>query len=201
MTDSTTAGMDSLPARGPLDGYREVFAALPAAEVQLAVLPLARHFNLRVDPAGAGGAAVAGVLGCDLPTASTWAETPGGTVVWLGPDEWLILDPTGQPDLEHRLRAAVLERGGAVVEQSGQRTSLLVTGNAAGLLAKGTAIDLHPTSFPRGSAVQSFLGQTVVVLLARDDSAAEVEVLVRSSFARYLAEWLLDGVSDPLATA
>lgn len=197
MTDNTL--VRSLQARGPLDEYRDAFTAAASADVRIEVLPLARHYNVRVAPDNV--MALAELFGADVPTqASTWVDTDIGTVIWLGPDEWLVIDRIGRLDLEGRLRNAVSECNGAVVEQSGQRISLLVTGDAAGLLAKGTSIDLHPVSFSKGSAVQSFLGQTVVMLLARNDSASEIEILVRSSFARYLADWLLDASSDPLAT-
>lgn len=199
MTDDTQP--DPLQARGPLDGHRSALAARSSTEVRIAVLPGERHYNVRVNPDGAGGAALAGLLGRPVPARpSTWVDSDVGTVVWLGPDEWLVIDRAGGSDLEERLRAAVLGHGGAVVEQSGQRVSILVTGNAAGLLAKGTSIDLHPLAFPKGTAAQSFLGQTIVVLLARADDSSEIEILVRSSFARYLADWLVDAAGDPLVS-
>ncbi|TDW29447.1 sarcosine oxidase subunit gamma [Cryobacterium psychrophilum] len=199
MTDSTL--VRSLQACGALDRYRDAFTSIASALVGVEVLPLARHYNVRVAADAVGGTLLVALLGSALPTmASTWIETSVGTVIWLGPDEWLVVEGIGQVGLEGRLRNAVIENDGAVVEQSGQRVSFLVTGDAAGLLTKGTSIDLHPAAFPAGTAVQSFLGQTIVVLLARNDSATEIEILVRSSFARYLADWLLDAASDPLAT-
>jgi sarcosine oxidase subunit gamma len=68
------------------------------------------------------------------------------------------------------------------------------------VLATGCAIDLHPRAFPAGSAAQTTLGLAGVVLLALDDGvdggATHYHVLVRSSFARYLAAWLLDAASE-----
>ncbi|QHC68051.1 sarcosine oxidase subunit gamma [Rathayibacter sp. VKM Ac-2759] len=186
-----------LTARGPLDGRAEAFAAV-TGDVAIRALPLARSYNIRIDPARAE--ALVAVLGAPLPGVSRWNATEdGGTIVWLGPDEFLLSDPAGSADLETELRAAVLPSGGAVVEQSGQRVSVLVSGDARGLLAKGTAVDLHPSAFPLGTAVQSFLGQSTVVLLARSRDASEIELLVRSSFARSVGDWLLDAVGDPLA--
>jgi sarcosine oxidase subunit gamma len=188
-----------LTSRGALDGYAEAFAAVDGA-VTMRALPLIRAYNVRIHPDGPGAAALAAVLGTELPGVSRWNSTGAeGTVIWLGPDEWLVTDPLNVADFESALRAAVQPHGGVVVEQSGQRLSVLVSGDAPGLLAKGTALDLHPTAFPRGSAVQSFLGQTIVVFLARSRDSSEIEILVRSSFARYLGDWLLDAVRDPLA--
>ena len=139
------------------------------------------------------------MLGVPLPGPLTWAETPdGATVIWLGPDEWLIVDPTHSADLEGALRDAV-GTAGAVVDQSGQRLSILVEGDANGLLAKGTAFDLRPAVFGPGSALQGLLAQAVVIFVSRADDPARVELIVRTSFARYVADWLLDAVADPLA--
>lgn len=186
-----------LRARGALDGYAEAFADV-RGEVAIRALPLVRSYNIRIDPAKAD--ALVATLGTALPDVARWTVTEaGGTIVWLGPDEFLLTDPSDSVDLETELRAAVLPFGGAVVEQSGQRVSVRISGDAPGLLAKGTALDLHPSVFPVGSALQSFLGQTIVVFLARSRDSSEIEILVRSSFARYLADWLLDAVGDPLA--
>ncbi len=50
--------------------------------------------------------------------------------------------------------------------------------------------------FPAGSAVQTTLGLAGVVLLALDDAGDDYLLLVRSSFARYLADWLLDAATE-----
>jgi sarcosine oxidase, subunit gamma len=62
------------------------------------------------------------------------------------------------------------------------------------VLATGCAIDLHPRAFPAGSAVQTTLGLAGVVLLAL--GGTEYEILVRTSYARYLADWLLDAAAE-----
>jgi sarcosine oxidase subunit gamma len=40
------------------------------------------------------------------------------------------------------------------------------------------------------------LGQAGVILLAVDGSGADYRILIRSSFARYLADWLLDAAGE-----
>jgi len=187
-----------LVARDGLDVHKEKFAALNA-QVGVEVLPLARQYNLRVSPNSDSAVAVEAQLGSALPTSLSWVSSPAGqTIIWLGPDEWLIIDTTNHTDFEASLRAATKGHG-AVVDQSGQRISLLVTGDAPGLLAKGTALNLHPTVFPRGSALQGFLARAVMIYLSRSENSSRIELLVRTSFARYVADWLLDAALDPLA--
>ncbi|WP_223214926.1 sarcosine oxidase subunit gamma [Microbacterium ureisolvens] len=187
-----------LAARGILDSRIESLANASDA-VRIEVLPPAVQLNLRLDTARASLDAVRDVLGGDLPGPLSSATTPAGrTLVWLGPDEWLVIDPMRTAELEASLRAAVAGAG-AVVEQSGQRISILLEGDVPALLAKGTAIDLHPDEFPRGAAVQAMLGQAVVVFVSRSDDASRVELIARTSFAPYVADWLLDALADPLA--
>ncbi|MGW0201911.1 sarcosine oxidase subunit gamma family protein, partial [Nonomuraea sp. NPDC003201] len=59
--------------------------------------------------------------------------------------------------------------------------------------AHGCALDLHPRAFGPGRCAQTMLARAQVVLVPREDGFL---VLVRSSFAAYLAEWLLDAAAE-----
>ena len=200
---------EALARTGPLQQFREpvshrpgdargpLFADLPPG-VQVVPEPFTAMMDLRLDPAGPAAADVGNHLGVGLPTApSTWAETGDTRVIWLGPDEWLVTNGAQAPqELEAGLRDAVGKRG-AVIDVSAQRTTLRLTGeHARDLLASGCAIDLHPSVFHRGAAAQTLLGLTGVVLLALDDTGDSYDILVRSSFANYLARWLVDAAVE-----
>lgn len=167
---------DPLPRTGPLDAWADRFAALPAG-IRITADPFVPMADVRAD------AATAPALG--LPTTpNTWVGRGGGRAIWLGPDEWLV---TGSP--------GDLPGADVVVDVSGQRTTLHLAGeHVRAVLATGCALDLHPRAFPAGSAAQTLLGLAGVVLLALDD--AEYEILVRTSFARYMADWLLDAAAE-----
>ena len=102
---------DTLTRRSPLQDWHSRFAELPES-VHVAEEPCIAMVDLWVDPSDAGGAAVAGVLGIGaLPTTSSSAVNgPDTTVIWLGPDEWLVTstERAGE-DLEAQLRAAVAD--------------------------------------------------------------------------------------------
>ncbi len=184
--------------RRALDLYAERFAALDGP-VLVAVQPPARHLNLRLDTSRASLDDLEAALGAALPGAlSSVTTVEGASVLWLGPDEWLVMDPGCSASLEAALRAAVGDAG-VVVDQSGQRVSLLLTGDARALLAKGTGLNLNPREFVEGTTLQGFLAQAVVIFLSRSSNSSAIELVVRASFARYVAEWLLDALSDPLA--
>jgi sarcosine oxidase, subunit gamma len=189
---------DTLERTSPLQPWAARFAQLPDSVV-IAEEPFVTMVELRVDPSGPGAAAAASLLGVELPTTpSTYAKSADATVIWLGPDEWLVTGTTlTGPELEARLREALSSHGGTAVDVSGQRTTLRLRGShSRDVLGKGCAIDLHPSVFGGGAAAQTTLGRTGVILLAVDGSGTDYRILVRSSFARYLADWLLDAAEE-----
>ncbi len=181
MADSPLARL--APAFAALDG--ETGGALRIAEV-----PFLTQLNLRVDPSAS--------VGVPLPAEpNTYARDGDMLVMWLGPDEWLVIAPPDTDDLEHRLRAE-LPPGGAVIDVSAQRTTLRLSGAAVrDVLARGCALDLHPREFT-GRCAQTMVARTQAILV---EEAGEFGVLVRSSFAGYLGEWLLDAAAEYKAAA
>jgi sarcosine oxidase, subunit gamma len=186
--------VEPLSRTGPLDAWAERFAALPTG-IRITAEPYVAMADVRLSPDAVSGEA-------ELPTTpSTWVPRGNGQAIWLGPDEWLVTDPFRSPqELESELRIAV-GSGGAVVDVSAQRTTPRLRGeHVRDVLATGCAVDLHPRAFPAGSAVQTTVGLAGVVLLALDDGvdggATHYQLIVRSSFARYLATWLLDAATE-----
>jgi sarcosine oxidase, subunit gamma len=189
---------DTLQRTSPLQPWVESFGRLPNS-IAIVEEPFVTMVDLRVEASGPGAAAAGELLGVALPTtACTFANSGDATVIWLGPDEWLVTGTayTG-PELEARLREAVAPHGGAAIDVSGQRTTVRLRGShSRDMLAKGCALDLHPSAFGGGAAAETTIGRTGVILMAVDGSGADYRILVRSSFARYLADWLLDAAEE-----
>jgi sarcosine oxidase, subunit gamma len=191
-------------SRSPLAACAARFAAATRASggaVRLAELPFLAQVDVRLDAKGSAADAVGLALGLPLPLEpNTVARAGGSAALWLGPDQWLVVGPSGgQRDLEHRIRAAAGDEPVSVTDVSAQRTTLMVSGpRARDVLAHGCSLDLHPRAFGPGRCAQTTLGRTQVVLVARDDPAAGFWVLVRSSFAGYLADWPLDAATEYL---
>ncbi|MER5177604.1 sarcosine oxidase subunit gamma family protein [Streptomyces sp. NPDC002896] len=190
------------PRRSPLSGAAGRLAAATRASggaVRLAEVPFVTQINVRLDPKGAAADAVGLALGLDLPIEPNTVVRAGDlAALWLGPDEWLVVGPPGgQSDLEGRIRAATGDEPAAVTDVSAQRTTLLVSGpRARDLLAHGCPLDLHPRAFRAGRCAQTTLARTQVVLVAREQPEHGFWVLVRSSFAGYLTDWLLDAATE-----
>ncbi|KAB8195725.1 FAD-dependent oxidoreductase [Nonomuraea phyllanthi] len=101
--------------------------------------------------------------------------TDPGTGLRLGPSWWLVSgNITPQPDW---------------VDVSGQRTILELSGpDATEVLITGCPVDLDTLPGP----TQTLLGRTSVILERRERDT--YRIYVRSSFTRYLAEWLVDAL-------
>ncbi|MEV6742395.1 sarcosine oxidase subunit gamma family protein [Streptomyces sp. NPDC051104] len=182
----------------PLADWAAAFDQLPAG-IRIREMPFLTQLSLRLDPGGRAAASVAEAIGVALPTApSTFVGTDEVEALWLGPDEWLLVAPPGAgAQLQDALRAAIGDGFGTVTDVSAQRTTLCVSGSLAQeVLARGCAIDLHPQVSPLGTCVQTRLAQAGVILLVRDDTATCVRLLVRSSFAPYVASWLVDACTE-----
>ena len=189
---------ETLTATSPLAGFSDRFAQLPPT-VKLREEPFVAMVDLRADPDGPAASRAAAILELELPTTpSTYVSTATLTAIWMGPDEWLIAAGTQSGAvLEAQLRAAVGEHGGAAIDVSAQRTTLRLSGpDAREVLAKGCSLDLHPAVFTKGMAAQTTLGLAGVVLIALNDAGTDYGILVRSSFARYLADWLIDAAEE-----
>jgi sarcosine oxidase, subunit alpha len=103
------------------------------------------------------------------------AVPPGGAALRLGPDWWLALGPADGVDV------------------SAQRTTLELRGpRARDVLMTGCPLNLDALGV--GACAQTLLGQAQVILYRTAPDT--YRVLVRASFARYLADWLLDAMVE-----
>lgn len=183
-----------LHARSPLDGV-----TLPARAREL---PFLAQVDLRADPTDAAlMARLTDALDARPPTEpNTTVISPDGArqVVWLGPDEWLIVgEPGTGPILESALRAAIGDAGGAVVDLSANRTTISVSGpRARDLLALGCSIDFDERRFKPGMCVQTLLARANVIIVPVGPAVEPAfRILIRPSFAAYLAAWLTDAAT------
>lgn len=196
---------DTAELHSPLGHFAGRFAAAThrtGGALRLAELPHLSQVSLRLDPKSPAADAAGRALGLPLPLPlepNTFARSGTRSVLWLGPDEWLVVGPPHtRAALESRLRDALQDHPSSVVDVSAQRTTVLVAGpQARDLLAHGCALDLHPRS-PAGRCAQTLLARIPVVLVPRHRTKPGFWVLARASFAGHLAEWLLDAATEQL---
>jgi len=114
---------------------------------------------------------------------NTTAELDGRLVLWLGPDEWLVIG-AAEPDFP---------AAAAAVDVSANRVAFEVAGgDADDVLARGCSLDLE--RLEPGRCAQTLLARAQVILLRPD--AATLRILVRPSYADYARAWLRDAIAD-----
>jgi sarcosine oxidase, subunit gamma len=188
--------------RSPLAEYAHRFAEQSAAnpaDLFLRERPFLAQVNLRTDPNDASVIQLlASALGFALPVVpNTTAATEDRRALWLGPDEWLIVGLEDQEDPpDQALHKSLAGTFGSIVDVSASRTVLEIRGaKARDLLVHGVPIDLDARSFAPGQCAQTLLGKADVIIERRAEESA-FHLYVRSSFACYVAEWLLDASAE-----
>ena len=185
----------------PLGAWSARFAAASAALERFAIreLPFTAQINLRGNPAEAAFAGhAAQALGTPLPQpANTWTGGNECTVLWLGPDEWLVAAADGRAEaLCGALRRALAGTHHSVTDLSANRTAIEISGDdARSVLAKGTSLAMHAAAFAPPQCAQSWLAKAQVILQCCEVRPV-FRLYVRNSFADYLACWLVDAATE-----
>jgi sarcosine oxidase, subunit gamma len=165
-----------LPSR---TGVASVTEAAPAA-----------RFVYRGDPG-----LLSGVLGVDPSTTPMRAEAQNDrAVLWLGPDEWLLLAAdTDGPAIAVVLNDALSGKPASFVDIGHRQIALVVAGpRADALLNAGCPLDLDPAAFPVGMCTRTILAKAEIVLWRIADDAFRIEIA--RSFAPYVVAFLAEAM-------
>lgn len=163
--------------------------------------PFHAQLDVRLDPADATARAGVEAAVGPLPVEPNTAHGDGeASVLWLGPDEWLVVGPPdGEGPLERQLRESLGEAAGrvAIVDVSANRTIVeLARPDARAILEGGCPIDLHPRAFGPGRCAQTLVARANVIVHQLGSEPEPVfRLFVRPSFAAYLATWLTDAAN------
>ena len=141
--------------------------------------------------------AVQSVTDLRLPRTAESASGLLASILWLGPDEWLLTSQTQAGEaLAASLRKALAGVAAAVTDVGHARLVYAVSGsNARAVLAKGCALDLHERVFPPGRCAQSLLAK-VPVLVHRSGAEPAFDLHVARSFRDYAWDWLQTAASE-----
>jgi sarcosine oxidase subunit gamma len=166
-------------ARSPLADHRHDLARIGAAEI-----PFLAQVDVRCS------AEAAEHLGFPLEPNTVGGDMRRG-VLWLGPDEWLVVEPPGAALATiGELGAALHDEHRSLIDVSANRVVLEMTSDDRhDLLASACSIDLDARSWSPGRCAQSLLGRAQVIV---QELPAATRVFVRPSFAGYVADLLLN---------
>ena len=184
-----------LEARNPLGG------ASPDAGVLISELKHRTQITVRgqsTDPAFMQG--IKKALGFALPTQACTAagKADGLHILWMGPDEWLVVaPPENEPLIMEKLIKALEGLDAALVDVSESRTVIQLSGQQArAVLNKGCSIDLHPRTFTPGQVVNTLLARAHITLhqtaTQKSTRFPTYDIYVHRSYAEYMWSWIED---------
>lgn len=176
--------------RNPAQAGREFSA--PGAK--LAVLPPANRVSLRAPETSMS--ALSKALGLALPNKPKTSAAKGSrTALWLGPDEWLVIDEGAKDPLEACSKVTALH---SAVGISHRNVAFSVVGiDAANTINAGCPQDLSLDAFPVGACSRTILGKVEIVLWRTAEDAFRVECW--RSFSDYVFTFLTEAARDAAA--
>lgn len=165
-----------------------------AAHVTLSVLEPAERVSLRAPEASL--AALSKALGLTLPKKpKTSASKDGRFALWLGPDEWLVIDEAGGDPLADCAKVKQLH---SAVGVSHRNVAIGVTGpGAEAALSAGCPQDLSLAAFSVGACSRTIFGKVEIVLYRTAEDAFRVECW--RSFSDYVFTFLSEAARDAAA--
>ncbi|MBT4518995.1 MAG: sarcosine oxidase, gamma subunit family protein [Halieaceae bacterium] len=135
---------------------------------------------------------ISAVFGMALPMEPCTLVSAGeSSLYWLGPTEWLAIVPSGEEAaLAMQLRDVDPGRVSAVDVSGGQTLINLSGAGVQTLLMKSSSYDFHPANFGPGNCVQTTFAKATALVAGLENGS--FDLVIRRSFADYLARWLLD---------
>jgi sarcosine oxidase subunit gamma len=198
LTDTQVVSPDVRPVSPAqhLDGLFAAATVTGSRAVALRELRFLTMISLRVELRSGPAERLTTTLGVRLPTTCGGVSvTADSSVLWLAPDEFLVVSVHDPAELTSRLVAALHGEPGSVVDVSANRTTLELSGpSARDVLEKGCPLDLHPRSYSVGAAYATTLAGVPVVLWRTGEQA--YRILPRSSFADHVGRWLVDAMLE-----
>ncbi|WP_027164510.1 sarcosine oxidase subunit gamma [Mesorhizobium sp. WSM3224] len=191
----------SWDVRSPLD--RALVAGAYGAQGDAGVsLTEIRNFDLvqvmaRRGKAGEMAKAAKARFGIAAPETRKAVGTSDATLIWSGPDQFLVLSKGGKHGID--ALAPVFTGSASLSDQSHARVLISVSGEKArAMLAKVSSIDLHPDVFGVGAAAATSMDHTSVTLWRNNDrdGQAVFNLLVFGTFAESLWHTILDSAAE-----
>lgn len=157
------------------------------------VTPAQPAFRLSLRAPEESVPALSKALGLVLPQAPKTSSRKGKRVaLWLGPDEWMVIDEAGADLIAPLAKVKSFHSG---VDISHRNTAIIVSGRGAeAAIAAGCPQDLSVTTFPVGACSRTVLAKTEIVLLRTAEDEFRVECW--RSFSDYAFAFLEDAARD-----
>ena len=164
--------------------------------IDIKELPFVKKINLRLDPNNKDCvSSCSEILGTMLPAkANTYsANAINKKVIWLGPDEWLIV--SDDDDAFLKLLNEIGDLEASITDVSENRTIIRISGKYVNvLLSKFLVLDLEKNLSTDSSCAQTLFVK-VPVLLVRNRYDA-IDIFTNRSHTNYIYNLIVDGTKN-----
>ena len=167
--------------------------------IDIKELPFIKKINLRLDPNDRlCVSSCSKILGTMLPTkTNTYSRNDKNEkVIWLGPDEWLIV--SDDDDAFFNLQSQIRNLEASLTDVSENRTIIRISGeNVYALLSKFLVLDLEKNLSNDSSCAQTLFVKVPVLLVRNNyDGAPEIDIFTNRSHANYIYNLIVDGTKN-----
>ena len=173
------------------------------ADIKFQELPFMTKINLRGNPNDKKFLSSANeVLNTILPTRTNiYIKIDSLKIIWLGPDEWLIVDEKGsdKQDLFSKLENSIGSQDASVTDVSENRTVIRIMGKKLFmLLAKFLTLNLDNSLNSSSSVAQTLFIRVPVLLMRHHEHNREpkIDIFTNRSHANYVYKILVDGTQN-----
>mgnify|MGYP000849083862 FL=1 len=168
--------------------------------IKIQELPFINKINLRFDPKNKNYMSLcAKLLGIILPTKpNTYSKNENIKSLWLGPDEWLIVNES-KNDLFSKLTNKLKEEDTSVTDVSENRTVIRLTGEKIFiLLSKFLTLDLENNLFNQSCCAQTLFVKVPSLLIRNnnENEIPEIDIFINRSHSNYIYNLLVDGTKN-----
>ena len=169
-------------------------------DIKIQELPFINKINLRFDPRNKNYMSLCDkILGIILPTKpNTYSKNEKVKSLWLGPDEWLIVNES-KNDLFSKLTNELKEEETSVTDVSENRTVIRLTGEKIFiLLSKFLTLDLDNNLFNQSCCAQTLFVKVPSLLIRNnnENEIPEIDIFINRSHANYIYNLLVDGTKN-----
>ena len=162
-------------------------------------LPFVKKINLRLDPNDKDCvSSCSKILGTMLPTkANTYSTNAiNEKVIWLGPNEWLIV--SDDDDAFSKLLNEIGDLEASLTDVSENRTIIRISGRYVYvLLSKFLVLDVEKNLSTDSSCAQTLFVKVPVLLIRNHHKGTpEIDIFTNRSHANYIYNLIVDGTKN-----
>tara|TARA_Y100000741_G_C18082923_1_gene489412 strand:+ start:20 stop:586 length:567 start_codon:yes stop_codon:yes gene_type:complete len=170
------------------------------SEIKITEISHINKINLRINKNNINQMSSCGkILDTILPIIpNTYSRNKKVKVIWLSPDEWLVLNYTAE-DICKKLHQKIGDTEASVTDVSENRTVLRVSGKKLFiLLSKFLTLDLEKVFSKECSAAQTLFIKVPILLLRNYNNNEQpvFDIFVNRSQTKYIYNLLIDGENN-----